>query len=99
MARFDLYHLSRGRGGYVVDVQSSHLDHLSSRVIVPLRRRTDAKPIADLHPEIDFGDATYVLMTHAVFAAPRRELGRAIGMLAAHRDAITRALDILLVGF
>ena len=42
---------------------------------------------------------TYVLMTHAVFAAPRCELGRAIGNLATYRDAITCALDILLVGF
>jgi len=99
MARFDLYHLSRGRGGYVVDVQSPLLDHLVSRVVVPLRRRADLMPIADLHAEIDFGDTVYVLVTHAVFAVPRRELGRAVGNLAAYRDEIARALDVLLVGF
>ncbi len=99
MARFDLYHLSRGRGGYVVDVQSEHLDGFASRVVVPLRKRGDAKPVADLHPEVEFGGARYVLMTHAVFSLPRREMGPVIGNLAVYRDEITRAFDVLLTGF
>lgn len=99
MARFDLYHLSRGRGGYVVDVQASHLDQLESRVVAPLRRRSDSVPITELHPELDIDAERYVLMTHAVFAVPRRDLGRPVGTLTAYRDAITRALDILLTGF
>ena len=99
MARFDLYRVSRGRGGYVVDVQSSHLDHLDSRVVVPLHARADAKPVTELHPAVVIGEARYLLMTHAVAAVPRRELGQAIGNLATYRDSITRALDVLLVGF
>jgi len=99
MARFDLHHLSRGRGGYVVDVQSSQLDYLGSRVVAPLRKRADVRPIADLHPEVEFGGARYVLMTHAVFAVPRREMGPVLGNLAAFRDEITRAFDVLLTGF
>jgi hypothetical protein len=30
---------------------------------------------------------------------PKRELGRPVGNLAAERDAITRALDLLFTGF
>jgi toxin CcdB len=99
MARFDLYRLTRGRGAYVVDVQSSHLDYLESRAVIPLRKRADILPVADLHPEVDIDNTRYVLATHALASVARRELGRPIGTLAAHRDAITRALDVLLVGF
>jgi hypothetical protein len=38
-------------------------------------------------------------MTHAVFAVPRREMGPVLGNLAAFRDEITRAFDVLLTGF
>jgi hypothetical protein len=48
---------------------------------------------------VDIDNTRYVLATHALASVARRELGRPIGTLAAHRDAITRALDVLLVGF
>jgi toxin CcdB len=98
MPRFDLYRLSRGRGDYVGDVQSSHLDHLDSRIVVPLHARTDAKPVTELHPAVTIGEARYLLMTHAMASVHRRQLGHPIGNLAAYRDSITRALDVLLVG-
>jgi toxin CcdB len=99
MARFDLYRLARGRGDYVVDVQSSHLDTLDSRVVVPLHARTDAKPVTELHPAVVIGEARYLLVTHALASVQRRQLGHPIGNLAAYRDSIMRALDVLLVGF
>ncbi len=99
MARFDLHRLSRGRGGYVVDVQSSHLDHLESRVVVPLDARVDAKPVTELHPTVVIGEARYLVMTHALASVQRRQLGHPIGSLIAYRDSITRALDVLLTGF
>jgi len=99
MARFDLYRLSRGRGEYVVDVQSSHLDRLDSRVVVPLHARIDAKPVTELHPAVFIGETRYLLLTHALASVQRRQLGHPIGNLATYRDSITRALDVLLVGF
>jgi toxin CcdB len=105
VARFDLYRLPRGsstageHGALVVDVQSSHLDYLESRVVVPLRPRAEVKPVTELHPVLHVEGDLYVLMTHALAAVRRRDLGYPIANLAAHRDQITRALDILITGF
>jgi toxin CcdB len=105
MARFDLYRLSRrsrsapAQIALVIDVQSAHLEHLESRVVVPLRPRAAAKPVSELHPILRVEDELYVLETHAVASLPRRELGHPLANLAAYRDEIVRALDILLTGF
>jgi toxin CcdB len=104
VARFDLYRLSGGstgdqRGTLVVDVQSPHLDHLESRIVVPLRLRSEVRPITELHPVIPIEGGAYVLVTHELASVRRRDLGYPIGTVAAHRDQITRALDILMTGF
>jgi len=99
MARFDLFRVMRGGGASVVDVQPAHLDYLGSRAVIPLRKRADIRPVADLHPEVEIDDTRYVLATHALASVARREHGRPIGNLATYRDAFTCALDILLVGF
>src|SRR5690348_11161177 len=105
MARFDLYRLPRSspsasaQAALVVDVQSAHLQHLESRVVVPLRPRAAVKPVSELHPILRIEGDLYVLETHALASLPRRELGHPIANLAAYRDEIVRALDILLTGF
>ena len=104
MPRFDLYRLpspagSGRRGLLVVDVQSPHLNYLVSRVVVPLRLRSEVKPVTELHPLVSIDGDVYVLMTHALASVRRRDLGHPIGNLAEHRDEIARALDILITGF
>ena len=41
----------------------------------------------------------YVLVTQAIATVPARALKPAVASLAEHRDRVTRALDLLLVGF
>jgi toxin CcdB len=101
MPRFDVYRLAgSGRPGLlVVDVQSPHLDYLASRIVVPLRLRSEVKPVTELHPSVTIDGDPYVLMTHAVASVGRRDLGHPVGSLAEHRNEIARALDILITGF
>lgn len=100
MARFDLFRRPRGAPGYLLQIQSDFLDRLETRVVAPLLP-PDAvpRPIRDLHPSFEIEGQSYLMATQLLGAIPRRELGPAVGSLAAHQDDITRALDVLITGF
>lgn len=101
MARLDVHPMpGKGRDGYVVDVQADLLSHLTTRTVVPLLpEQTAPKPINELNPVFDIRGKRYVLVTQAIASIPGRELKRAVASLAEQHDPITRALDILLLGF
>lgn len=99
MPRFDV-HRARGRRGYLLNVQSDHLETLPTRVVVPLLSpEPDFPRIAELTPMVTVEGESLAMMTHYLTAVSRRELGRVVTNLCAERDSITRALDILLTGF
>lgn len=100
MARFDLFRRPRGAPGYLLQIQSDFLDRLETRVVAPLLP-PDAvpRPIRDLHPRFEIEGQAYLMATQLLGAIPRRELGAAVGSLAAQQDDITRALDVLITGF
>jgi len=99
MARFDVYSGLGAGNGYVVDVQANLLDYLVTRVVIPLLPHGAGKVVQELNPVVRVGDADYVVMTQELAAVPRSALRRKVGSLADRRDEITRALDVLLVGF
>jgi len=99
MPRFDVYSGLGVGNGYVVDVQANLLDDLATRVVIPLLPRGAGKVVQDLNPVVRVDDADYVVMTQELAAVPRSALRRKVGSLADRRDEITRALDVLLVGF
>jgi toxin CcdB len=100
VARFDLYRRPRGAKGCLLDVQSQFLDHLRTRVVVPLLPPEEVPaPLRDLHPRFVVEGEALLLATQLLGAIPLRELGRPIGNLAAEQDAISRALDLLFTGF
>lgn len=99
MARFDL-HRSEGQPGYLLNVQDALLDELPTRIVIPvLPADGPLPPFRDLSPQLDIDGVRHTVFVQYLAAVPRRELGRAIGNLEAHRDAITKALDVLLTGF
>jgi toxin CcdB len=100
VARFDLFRRPRGAPGYLLQIQNDFLDKLETRVVAPLLP-PDAVPgpIRDLHPRFEIEGQPYLMATQLLGAIPRRELGPAIGSLAAQQDDITRALDVLITGF
>lgn len=101
MARLDVHPMpGKGREGYVVDVQAELLSHLATRTVVPLLPEAAApRPISELNPVFEILGQRHVLLTQAIASLPARELRGAVASLAAERDGVTRALDILLVGF
>ena len=99
MARFDV-HRTRNAPSLLLDVQANELSHLPTRVVVPLVSPSSVLPaIRDLNPLVVVEEENWVVMVHYLTAMSRRELGRPIASLAAERDNITRALDLLLTGF
>ncbi|WP_376090112.1 CcdB family protein [Roseomonas sp. CCTCC AB2023176] len=100
MARFDVHSFpGGGRRGYLLDVQADLLDGIATRIVVPLLP-PDATPVImpDLNPTFAIATDRVVMATTQMASVPRRELGRTVGNLEAERDAITRALDLLLTG-
>jgi toxin CcdB len=95
--RLDLY---RAPQGYLLNVQHDLHEHLSTRIVVPLLREAEAPPPSrDLNPRFVLDDGPHLLFPQYLAAVPKRELGRPIGNLEAERDAVTKALDLLLTGF
>lgn len=100
MARLDVHPMRGADDLYVLDVQAEVLSQLATRAVVPLLLESAApQPIGELNPVFDIAGRLYVLVTQAIATVPARELAPAIASLAEHRDRVTRALDLLLVGF
>ena len=99
MARFDVYSLQHG-GGYVLDCQADILAHFGTRLVVPLMPvDTVPTPLRRLHPWFDIEGEKLVMATHLAASVPARSLGKPLLSLASEQDAISGALDMLLVGF
>ena len=98
MARFDVY--AGKKGGLFVDVRSDHVQHLPALVLVPLLPRSAApQPIQGLNPTLVLNGGAYQLMTQLIASVPGKGFGRVVGTLDPCWEDITRALDILLIGF
>lgn len=99
MARFALYR-NPGSDGYLLDVQADLLEHLNTRMVVPLLPLAVApKPAATLNPVFNVGGASLVMATQFMAAVPSALLKQAEGNLAQNRSEIVAALDLLLQGF
>ena len=97
MARFDLYAAPDGTSGYWLDVQVNLLDAMSTRVVLPLVPIEDfPRPARGLNPVFEIDGARFVMLTHFIGAVPRKQLSKHVSSLAAERDTITAALDMLL---
>jgi len=100
MARFDVYANpdtnERKLTPYFLDVQNDYIDHLATRVMVPLRRESAFGPRPrNLNPLLNFGDAKLVLDTAALGAVPLIELRKPVGELRDARALVQEALDTL----
>jgi toxin CcdB len=101
MARLDVYPApGENKRLYILDVQADLLSHLRTRTVVPLMRLADAPtPIGELNPVFEVDGEPRVMVTQAIGSIPAKELRRRIASADSHHDAVTRALDILLLGF
>ena len=96
MAQFDVHRLG---GALVVDCQSNLLDHLNTRLVVPLMVRDRAPaPAERLNPLFAIGGVDHVMVTQFATAVERRELGAPVASLADRSFEIVGALDVLISG-
>lgn len=96
MAQFDLYRL---RGGQlVVDLQTDLIGIDASRIVAPLREAGRYAAFPSLTPAVDHAGKAWIVRVQELAAVPSAELRNHVGSLADHRDALKRALDILIDG-
>lgn len=96
MAQFDLYRLSGGI--LVVDLQTDLIGIDASRVVAPLRAAGNHAGFPGLTPLVAFEGETWLVRVQELAALPRSELRAPVGSLSEHREALKRALDILIDG-
>jgi toxin CcdB len=99
MARYDVF-AGRVEGSYLLCVQSDLLDHLKTRVVIPLLPIQHVPPpIRKLHPSVEINGRRLLVATHLIATVPASELGEIRLNMTKHHDDIVAALDMLFQGF
>ncbi len=96
MAQFDLYRLKGGQ--LVVDLQTDLIGIEASRIVAPLREMGRYASFPGLTPTVEHNGSAWIVRVQELAAVPGTELRDRVGSLADHRDALKRALDILIDG-
>ncbi|MAM61342.1 CcdB family protein [Maritimibacter sp. UBA3975] len=96
MAQFDLYRLASGQ--LVVDLQTDLIGIDASRIVAPLRDAGRYAALPGLTPVVEVEGAAWIVRVQELAAVPGAELRERVGSLEAERDALKRALDILIDG-
>ncbi|PLR26772.1 plasmid maintenance protein CcdB [Caulobacter zeae] len=102
MRQFDAYRnpapAARHVAPFLVVLSSHHLHGLTEVVVAPAVN--DAQSIvAELEVPVVIEDQPLTLVISELFSIDARQLRQRISSLAAHEDAIRRALDRLVTGF
>jgi toxin CcdB len=99
MERFNVYPNPSGKG-YLLNVQADMLDHLASRLVIPLLPLEDAPPpTRKLHPVFEVNGQKCLLATQAMAGIPLKHLKQPVCNLRDRYDEIVAAIDFLLNGF
>lgn len=99
MARYDVFG-GPYEGSYLLDVQSDLLDHLKSRVVVPLLPAAEVPPpVRKLNPVSEVKGGKVVMATHLIGAVALSEPGEKLANLGEHHDQVVAALDMLFQGY
>lgn len=104
MAQFAVYRNpnARTRATYplLLDIQSDLLEDLATRVVIPLTSAPalTRQPMSTLSPWLSVEGQRYLVLTPQLAGVSRADLGSEVANLAAHRDAIIAAIDLLVTG-
>lgn len=101
MAQFDIYRNTNPASSqeipYLIDIQAELLNHLSTRMVIPLSSR--AKPIKHLNPVFKIDNKEVVLMTQEMAGIEQSTLGEKVISLSEYRSEIIGAIDFMISGF
>lgn len=86
---------------YLLDVQSSLLDSLDTRLVIPLAltSRFKDKLIKNLTPELTIKSKKYIVLTPQMASIHKNNLGEPIMDLSANHNTFISAIDFLITGF
>lgn len=96
MAQFDVFRLKDGQ--LVVDLQTDLIGIDASRVVAPLRPAGRHAALPGLTPTVEVEGSAWIVRVQELAAVPGAELRDRVTTLAHQRDALKRALDILIDG-
>ena len=96
MAQFDVFRLKNGM--LVVDLQTDLIGIEASRLVAPLREAGRYVAFLGLTPKVEIKGTAWIVRVQELAAVPGAELRDRVTSLAADRDALKRALDILVDG-
>ena len=84
----------------LLNVQSDLLAELGTRVVVPLYTASamQGKMLRTLTPRFEIEGEPYVMMSPQMAGIAKKQLGAKVADLAAQRDEIIAALDLLITG-
>jgi toxin CcdB len=104
MQQFDVlrnpFPASRERQPFLVALQSDLLARTLDTVVVAPLERAESGSFADrLNPRVIMHGAPFALITQEVVTVRKSALKESIGSIAAERDKIITALDLLFTGF
>ena len=104
MRQFDVYpnpsKTTRKAYPFIVDIQSNLISDISTRIVVPLGRKSDLKneELKRLTPTVEYAGEDLLLLAPQVASIPAKFLKNSIGSLSHLRDEIVAALDFAITG-
>jgi toxin CcdB len=96
VAQFDVFRLRSGM--LVVDLQTDLIGMEASRMVAPLREAGRYAAFPGLTPMVEVEGRGWIVRVQEMAALPGAELRDVVASLAAERDALKRAVDILFDG-
>lgn len=91
---------SRERQPYLVALQSDLLNrNLDTLVVAPLEPASSSTFADRLNPRVEIDGNAFVLITQEIVTVRKSVLGQPRASIAAERDRIISALDMLFTGF
>ena len=91
---------SRERQPYLVALQSDLLTrNLDTLVVAPLEPASSSTFADRLNPRVEVEGSAFVLITQEIVTVRKSVLGQPRASIAAERDKIISALDMLFTGF
>jgi toxin CcdB len=104
MAQFRVYknpqQASKVRFPLLLDVQNDLIAPLDTRVVVPLSpaAAAEGRQLTTLMPSFEIEGSQYSMCTPQLAGVPKSQIGAQVADLAAQRDQIIAALDLLITG-
>ncbi len=102
MAQFTLYQntnrQTQNRYPFLLDVQNDFLEALKTRLVIPVVKLANHKPISRLNPQFTWEHEQYLLIVQEMAAIPSKTIGEKVTDLYGLRSEILAAIDLLITG-